>query len=493
MKENAQKVLERIVVFFTISSFVLASMMIISAIIEANSKIEDNYIDIFTYGMTLFSGLIYVLVLQIFVTEKTKSGVHVIFLVFYLIFELIFCFLCGAYNAPYVLIPVTIVHYLLEAFMNEVFVFHDYFLYENDKRKGKELIEYLFHNRFVAADFAAKRKKVQGYLFTLGALMLVFIVLGFILAGGITLFTAIFTLIFYFFLFISFWILGFFNRESFYAFLGFNDISKDLKLNFKYCLIIFLFAGIFAFALSSNKALIKVDYLAENFEKIQYQTPSQLPQEPEYMDFSFDMPDFSAFIQEPKPSTIPFELIFKIIKIISLVICSVFLLVFLIKPFFSENWKNYWRERKMVKFMKRFFDGLRDLFSLFFSNKKDSSDYVKVEGDSFKKEIEKFLKRSKKSKDKVAEVDRLTKRFITLIEWGAKREINYKSNLTPAEYTKLLEAYLADFTDKSLVQEAKNCGWLFEKALYDKELLSKEEEKLYNNAIDLILSSGAKK
>ena len=137
MKENAQKVLERIVVFFTISSFVLASMMIISAIIEANSKIEDNYIDIFTYGMTLFSGLIYVLVLQIFVTEKTKSGVHVIFLVFYLIFELILCFLCGAYNAPYVLIPVTIVHYLLEAFMNEVFAFHDYFLYENDKRKGK--------------------------------------------------------------------------------------------------------------------------------------------------------------------------------------------------------------------------------------------------------------------------------------------------------------------------------------------------------------------
>ena len=36
--------------------------------------------------------------------------------------------------------------------------------------------------------------------------------------------------------------------------------------------------------------------------------------------------------------------------------------------------------------MKRIFDGLRDLFSLFFSNKKDSSDYVKVEGDSFKKE-----------------------------------------------------------------------------------------------------------
>ena len=65
MKENAQKVLERIVVFFTISSFVLASMMIISAIIEANSKIEDNYIDIFTYGMTFFSGLIYILVLQI--------------------------------------------------------------------------------------------------------------------------------------------------------------------------------------------------------------------------------------------------------------------------------------------------------------------------------------------------------------------------------------------------------------------------------------------
>ncbi len=493
MKENAQKVLERIIVFFTISSFVLAAMMIISTVIEANAKIEDNYIDIFTYAMTLFSGIIYVLALQIFVNEKTRGGVHVIFLVFYIIFELFISFMCGAYNAPYVLIPVTIIHYILEAFLNEVFVFHDYFLYENDTRKGKELIEYLFHNRFVAADFAEKRKKVQGYLFAIGSLMLIFVVLGFVFAGGITLFTAIFVLIFYFFLFICFWILGFFNRESFYAFLGFNDISQDLKLNFKYCLIIFIFAGIFAFALSSNKALIKVDYLAEKLEKIEYQPPKNIPQEPEYMDFSFDMPDFSGFIEEPQPSNIPFELIFKIIKIIALVICSVLLLVFLIRPFFSDDWKNYWRERKMVKFMKRIFDGLRDLFSLFLNNKKDSSDYAKVESNTFKTDIENFLKRSKKSKEKVAEVDRLTKRFMTLIEWGAKREINYKANLAPAEYTKLLESYLEEFTDKSLVKEAEACGWLFEKALYDKELLSKEEENRYNNAIDLILSSGAKK
>lgn len=493
MKDNAQKVLERIIVFFTITPFILSAMMIISSIIQANSKIEENYIDVFTYAVTLFSGIIYVMALQIFVSEKTRSSVHIIFLVFYLIFELFISFICGAYNAPYVLIPVTIIHYILEAFLNDVFVFHDFFIYENDTRKGKELIEYLFHNSFAAADFAERRKKAQGYLFGLGFLMLVFIVFGFLLAGGLTLFSAIFALLFYFFLFISLWVLGYFNKESFYAFLGFNDISGQIKINFKYCLLIFIFSGIFAFALSSNKALIKVDYLAEKVEEVYYQPPKEAPKYPEYMDFSFDMPDFSGLIQEPEPSKIPFELIFKIIKITALVICSIFLLVFLIRPFFSQDWKNYWKERRMVKFMRRVFDGLRDLFNFFFSKSKYDKEYAQVQGQSFKKEIQEFLKKNRKSKSKIDEVDRLTKRFMLLIEWGSKRDINYKSNLAPAEYTKMIEKYLSDFTDKTLVTQAASCGWLFEKALYDKELLTREEENHYNDSIDLILSSGAKK
>ena len=493
MKENATKVLERIIVFSTITSFILSAMLIFSSIIDANSKIEENYISLFTCVLTLISGFVYVLALQIFVNEKTKFGAHIIFLVFYIIFELFISFICGAYNAPYVLIPVTIVHYLLEAFLNEIFVFHDYFIFENGERHGKELIEYLFHNNFAASDFALRRKKVQGYLFLISFVMIVLIILAYIIGNGMTLINSLLVLVFYFFIFINFWILGYFNRESYYAFLGFNDISQELKSNFKYCLLFFLIASLFGFLVSSNKAIIKIDKVAEKTEKVYYDFSEPEYTAPEY-DFNFDY-DIKGQLQkeEAKELNIPLDLIFKILKIIALTFAIAGFLFFLIRPFFTDDWKNYWKERKFTKFMHRIFDGLRDLFNFIFKGNKSSSEYAKVDSKTFKSKIEEFLKKSKRSKVKRDEVDRLTKRFMLLIEWASAREIRYTNNLAPMEFCNMIKTYFSTFEDKSLIKNTDDTAFLFEKALYDKDLLSKDEEKLYNDSIDLILSSGYKK
>ena len=88
-----------------------------------------------------------------------------------------------------------------------------------------------------------------------------------------------------------------------------------------------------------------------------------------------------------------------------------------------------------------------------------------------------FLKKAKRSKEKIAEIDRLTKKFMRLIDWGEAQGIKYTPNLAPAEYTVLFKSEKADLA-----------GQLFEKALYDKNILTAEEENQFISSIDAIIS-----
>ena len=88
-----------------------------------------------------------------------------------------------------------------------------------------------------------------------------------------------------------------------------------------------------------------------------------------------------------------------------------------------------------------------------------------------------FLKKAKRSKEKTAEIDRLTKHFMRLIDWGQAHNIKYRDNLAPAEYTALINS-----------PEAALAGILFEKALYDKNVLTASEEKDFVDAVKTIIS-----
>ena len=63
-----------------------------------------------------------------------------------------------------------------------------------------------------------------------------------------------------------------------------------------------------------------------------------------------------------------------------------------------------------------------------------------------------------------------------IIDWGQSKGIKYKTNLAPAEYTALINT-----------ETAKLAGQLFEKALYDKNILSAEEEKAFIEAVKEII------
>ena len=510
MQESSNKLLERIIVYSSITSFMLAILVCFNLIMGNTRKINGDFINWFTLLFTAVSGFIYELVLQIFSEEKTSSKAHFVFLPFYVIFELLLCFFTGQLNLAFFMVPFSIVHYILEANYNLLFVYHDYFLQQNGERNGKELVEYLFHNSFTAQDFAQTRRKNQNYLVALGLIMAGFLIMTCILATGVNALLVIFVLIFYFCLFVSCWILGIFNRESYYAFLGFKDASKGSRHIFKYCLLIMAAAAVFGFAFSSNKSLLDLSRLPKGEQKIE--VPTAAPQAPaEYMplDFGTGGPGLEFFVPE-KTSNIGWiiELIFKVIKNLCICLAAIGILAFLIRPFFSDDWKKYWRERKFVIFLKKIGRELKDMLRSLFSKDAAGKSYSRVDNSNFKDGIEDFLKRSRKSKEKRQELDRLTKVFMKLIDWGVDRKINYTKNLAPAEYTsKVADFYRAAdravnkvtgtvATSFGVAEDfpaaCKAAGSFFEKALYDKELLSAEEEKSFTSAIDLLIHSGVK-
>ena len=81
----------------------------------------------------------------------------------------------------------------------------------------------------------------------------------------------------------------------------------------------------------------------------------------------------------------------------------------------------------------------------------------------------------------------LTKQFMKLIDWGEANKIKYRPNLAPAEYTDLIVQNVVTDEKKAA---ANNSGHLFEKALYDKNVLSSEEEKLFVESIKKVLQCG---
>ena len=114
--------------------------------------------------------------------------------------------------------------------------------------------------------------------------------------------------------------------------------------------------------------------------------------------------------------------------------------------------------------------------------------YARVEAKSFKNAIGEFLKKSRKSREKRIEIDRLTKLFMTLIDWGSRRSIDYRVTMAPAEYTRLIKNYFDSHDRKSHSDFATKAGDLFEKALYDKNILSKEEENIFTTSVKEITS-----
>ena len=406
--------------------------------------------------------MIFTLVLQIFALEKIKSAMHVVFIVFYIIAVLVLAALFGEGYAPYVLIPSLLAQYFIGVGINDMFIYHDKFLYDCESHEGKELETYLFHNNLNAIDLTEKTKGQQAVLFGLSVVMFVVLVFGKLSEGTFNIFIDLLVIAFYLSIMLCYFTLGLFKNDVFYAFLGFKDYIADKKRLLR---TINWFMSEYSEELNDAKSVQKQDF---NF--------MPLPEMNLEQDFGSDA----------RPNII-IELIFQFIKYAAIFALGAGLLYFFLKPFFTKHFRIFWTEGKLITFFRDFWEDIKNFFRIIFSKDNSPQAYATVQSKSFQDSMMDFLKKAKRSKEKTAEIDRLTKQFMKLIDWGETNKIHYKANLAPAEYTVLIAQNLQTDENK---EAARNAGLLFEKALYDKEVLSGEEEKLFEESIKQVLQCG---
>lgn len=481
MQGNFERIFERILVFTTSSSLLLAAAGIFSKVLN-NYEVDKVFVDLFVYIVLGASGLIFSLVLQIFALEKIKSAMHVVFIVFYEIAVLVLAALLGEGYAPYILIPALLVEYFIGVGINDMFIYHDRFLYECEGFEGKELETYLFHNNLLAIDLTEKTKGQQAVLFGLSVVMFIILVFGKLSQGYFTPIITMLVIVFYLSIMLCYYTLGLFKNDVFYAFLGFKDYIADKKKILRSVFLIILLASVFAALLSSNKALIKINYFLSEYDEQLNDNQSIQRDDFEYI----PLPEINMgddFGPEVRPNLI-LEIIFEFIKYAAIVAIAGALLYFFLKPFFTKHWRTFWSEGKLIRFLRGVWSDIKSFFRFIFSKDDSSQTYSTVQAKSFMDSMQDFLKKAKRSKEKTAEIDRLTKQFMRLIDWGEAHKIHYRVNLAPAEYTKLIEQYFQTEDNK---EAASNAGQLFEKALYDKEVLTAEEEKLFVESIKKVL------
>ena len=478
MTGTFNRIFERILVFTVSTSLLLVAMGIFSSALN-NYEVDKVFIDWFVYLAIGISGLIYALILQIFALEKIKSAMHIVFIFFYIVVVLVIAALLGKGYAPYVLIPALFVQYFIAVGINDMFILHDRFLFECETFEGKELETYLFHNNLSAIDLTEKTKTQEVVLFGISVVMFIVLVFGKLAEGYFNPLINILVVIFYLSILLCYFTLGLFRNDVFYAFLGFKDYLADQKRLLRSVLLIFLISMGLGLLISSNKPLIKINYYlkeyTEQLEEEKFVTPND--------NFSFTpLPEIDleeAFGKDSKTHWIV-EFIFQLIKYAAIVFICGSVIYFLFKPFFTKHWRVFWSEGKLIKFMRSLWDDIKNFFRFIFSKGNQNQPYSTVQSRKFRDSMMDFLKKVKRSKEKEAEIDRLTKHFMKLIDWGEAHKIKYKANLAPAEYTKLIANVLESKENKA---SATIAGQLFEKALYDKNVLSAEEEALFVDSI----------
>ncbi len=453
-------------VYITITSFMVALMALLA---------PDNWIGFLIIGI---SGLIFLLIHQIFAKEKIKAYLHSVVIFFYVAFAVFICWLTRQMNLPYILIPFLVIQYLLQYTLNNLYVYHDLFIEECGQLKGKELEAHLFHNNLSAIDFGATARVVQ-YLLTILPCAMLLAILAVMKAGySLSLFSLIFIMIFFAGDFFNFFMLGLFRNDVFLGFLGFRNYINNKRRLLRSVFVILGAACIFGGLLSSNKAFIKISFGYMPAPVVNEQHAEMGQYEP--VDFYNPAEDFAKLFPETK-RIIPewfWDLLFGIIKWAAISALSIGVIIFLLKPFFSAHWKIFWKEGRLFKFLKNVFSDIRDFLRSIFTRNTTEQPYSTIQSQKFGEGIKDFMKKAGRSKEKNAEIDRLTKHFMKLIDWGEAHKIQYLQNFAPAEYTALFNNETANLA-----------GILFEKALYDKNVLTAEEEKQFIEAVEKILKT----
>ena len=482
----AKSLAERILVLFLVTSATTVFSLLIVDLLQR----FDNF-TFYSWILCIymfFTGIVTQLMSWVFLKEKTSVFANVRFIVFYeIVFFALFTFVIHGVPALLILVPT-----LFECFfvikIEKAFSYHDAFIKGCGDLSGQPLASMLHEESWLISDFV---EAIDDSLFKLGILSFVdfvFFLALFFSNTHLSVLSVLFMLMHAVLLVFVLILSNIYKNETYYAGMGLASVfpvrRRLLKVSFFFCLI----CVVIAFFIASDTALLKPSYFAWLFAwlqgtKTEGAAPA-VPTTPEMRPEVLEEMSLESLGGEANPF---FEILFQVIKWIALIGISGLILFFFFGPFFSAKWKDFWKEKKFITYLRRLRDALKSaLIALLGIRIKRGEAYAKAAAD-FKEKISTILEASKKSKEKKKEIDRLTTQFLKLIEWGEERDIAYKKNLAPAEYTSLIAERYPDLPE--LREHCEAAGTLFEKALYAKELLSADEENRFVAAVSAVVKT----
>ncbi|MBR4789708.1 MAG: hypothetical protein IK024_02310 [Treponema sp.] len=469
------KLVERFLIYAVIATFIFGVISFLRDIAVANNK---DIISLWTFPSVLLTQLISFIIISVYFNEKSKTSNFIRFIAFYLIAIAVILFFTSRWiNAPIVFLATaiqTVLYYKVFSPFFEHDCFEEQCTAKNNTALQKELYDYNMHLTQSAEGYKQNRAT--------------FVILGGILAilAGLSIATDIRPSIFSIILLITyfvcagahFFLYGYYVREAAYASNGFTNVFDFRLKTIGTSVVIFFFCFLAGILVSSNHSPLKLSYLLYFFrlfkpKEVDVTPPTVDAAELEYERRLEEIRDFTASATDTDTKG----------SHIFAICCGLFFIIaiawYFLKPFVSKKFYALLRTTDIKSIFKRFFKNVRIFFKNLFTVKIKHSPRANDNSRRFMNEMEEFLSKSRKSKEKRAELDRLSKVFVKLIDWGEEHGITYTKNLAPAEYTALFKNKNADIA-----------GLLFEQALYAKDPLTKEQEEDFNKAVQKVCKDG---
>ncbi len=470
----SHKAAERFLIFLTLVSFFCCLLSLIRDLTIEKKEVINYLTIILTAVYSLFAfGII-----AIFFNENTKTGTFIRMTVYFPIAAgIITYFLRSFVNFPVILV-MSVAMIILYKKIFEAFFEHDGFESQcanknNTTGLQKELYDYNMHLSGAAEGYRQNRT----ILTILAIILLILTGLTVSNNGSPSVLSVSLLFTYIICLYSNLFIYSHYVREAVYASDGFVNVFDFRFKIVGVSLVIFASCFLVSLLVSSNHSPLKLSYLLfflKWFKKPETTEPYQ------YKDVVNqdliaqrikDLEIYQRAIDEGQDTKGTFTFA---------IICGVFfaagILWYFISPFFKRAWRKYFRGVSFKAIFKNFFGHIKSVFRELFRKKSRFKVKSTESSRRFGKDMEEFIKFSRKSKEKKAELDRLTKQFMKIIDWGTSQGVEYTKNLAPAEYTQLLNN-----------DNAVAAGVLFEKALYDKECLTKEEEKSFKDNVDCFI------
>ena len=470
------KIFERLLIYAVISSFIFCIMSLLHDLAAANQR---DIIALYTFLAVLLTQVFSFTVISIYFNEKSSVANFVRFMVFYLLGLGVILFFTSRWVSFPIVFIATAVQTVLYYKVYEPFFEHDCFEVQctakNNTTLQKELYDYNMHLSQSAVGYRQNRTMFV----ILGGILAILAGLCISTQAAVSFFTVSLLIIYLVCAGAHFFLYSYYVREASYASNGFSNVFDFRLRTIGTSVIIFTLCFLAGILVSSNHSPLKLSYLLYFFKLFKGKDVQNTPE----VNVEIELDDYSKRLREIQAlqdavsdrdtkSTDYFA-----------ILCGLFFVVgiawFFLKPFITKHFSAVLRGVSLKNIFKKLFVNLKQYIKQLFSLRIKKPVKNTENARRFMNEMEELLQKSKKSKEKRAELDRLSRVFVKLIDWGEAHQIIYTKNLAPAEYTALFHNKNADIA-----------GLLFEQALYAKEPLTKEQEEDFNKAVSVVCNGG---